>query len=90
MKKFKVLHGFIILNFAVEIIYSVYMLFVALGSGGPLFARVNEISFEMLVSRRLYAIEAWIAITGLSLYLAITEIAPRRKQEKSAAELPKL
>jgi len=28
-------------------------------------------------TRRLYAIECWIAIAGLAIYLAITEIGPR-------------
>jgi hypothetical protein len=38
---------------------------------GPLLGRANDIPFELLASRRLYAIETWIAITGLAIYLAI-------------------
>ena len=35
------------------------------------------------MTRRLYASETWIAIVGLSLYLAITEIAPRLQATNS-------
>lgn len=30
-----------------------------------------EIPYELMVARRLYAIETWIALTGLAIYLAI-------------------
>jgi hypothetical protein len=33
-----------------------------------------------MVTRRLYAIECWIAIAGLCIYLAITEIGPRLRE----------
>lgn len=32
----------------------------------------------MMVVRRLYAVETWIAVVGLSLYLALAEILPAR------------
>ena len=32
---------------------------------------------ETGLTRRLYAVECWLAIAGLSIYLAITEIGPR-------------
>jgi len=79
IKWWKILHWFLIANFLVEIFYSAYQLFFVVGGGGPLFNRAREISFELLVKRRLYAIEAWIAMAGLSIYLAITEILPRKK-----------
>ena len=82
----KILHWFLIINFIVEILYSAYQLFFVVGGGGPLFYRVQEISFELLVTRRLYAIEAWIAMAGLSIYLAITEIYPRLKVERQDAK----
>lgn len=74
-----VVHWAIIVNFAVEIIYAAHMVFnvIAPEGGGPLMARAADFPFEKMMTRRLYASEAWIAITGLSLYLAITEIAPR-------------
>ena len=75
------LHGFIILNFLFEIAYASYMIFAVLlppdGGGGPLFGRAMSMPQPLLEARRLYAIECWIAIAGLSIYLAITEIGPR-------------
>jgi hypothetical protein len=32
----------------------------------------------VILKRRLYAIETWIALGALSIYLAITEILPKR------------
>lgn len=78
-----ILHWIIILNFAFEIFYGAYQVFYALApesGGGALFERATEISYELMVTRRLYAIETWIAITGLAIYLAITEIRPRMKK----------
>lgn len=76
-----VIHAAIIVNFAIEIVYASYMIFEVLkppgGDGGPLYERALQIPHDLMVTRRLYATEAWIAITGLSLYVAITEIAPR-------------
>jgi hypothetical protein len=77
----KVIHWFIIVNFLLEIFYAADMVFFKVGGGGPLFARAGKISFELMMTRRLYAIECWIAIAGLSIYLAITEIYPRWKAE---------
>jgi hypothetical protein len=76
----RVLHFGIILNFAVEVIYAGYMVFAVIkpeGVTGPLFGAAQQLPFEMMVTRRLYAIEFWIATAGLSLYLALTEIGPR-------------
>ncbi|MEL6177349.1 MAG: hypothetical protein AAFS10_00280 [Myxococcota bacterium] len=76
-----VLHGVIILNFLFEIIYAGSIVFMVLvpedGGSGPLFMRAKTIPFELMVTRRLYAIEFWIATAGLAIYLAITEVAPR-------------
>ena len=86
IKFWKILHWFLILNFVAEILYSTYQLFFVVGGGGPLFHRAQEISFELLVKRRLYAIETWVAMAGLSIYLAITEILPRMKEEHRYAQ----
>ena len=51
---------------------------VSEGISGPLFEAAKSMPFEQMMVRRQYAIESWIAITGLSLYLALTEILPRR------------
>ena len=79
----QLLHWFIIINFAVEIIYANYMIFSVFSppEAGPLFDRAADFPFEMMVTRRLYAVEAWLAIVGLAIYLAITEIKPRLHRE---------
>ncbi len=77
------LHYFIILNFIVQIFYGAYQVFfviTASGAPGPLFSAARNMPFEKLVIRRLYAMETWIALVGLCIYLAITEIAPRLKR----------
>lgn len=78
------LHAFIILNFLVEIGYASWMIFEVLQppGGGPLGTRALTLDHEWMVTRRLYAIECWIAIAGLSVYLAITEIGPRLKDAR--------
>ena len=77
-------HWIIIGNFVFQICYSAYLaLFVIVpsdGAIGPLFERATEMPFELMVTRRLYATECWIAMAGLAIYLAITEIAPRKWQ----------
>lgn len=85
MKKYifwTVIHWVIIINFLLEIFYAAYMVFFAFSKTGAstvLFGSAAKIPFETMVTRRLYAIECWIAIAGLSIYLAITEIIPLKK-----------
>lgn len=84
------IHWIIILNFIAEISYAGYMVFDVLrpegGDGGPLFGRALEIPHEQMVTRRLYAIEFWIATAGLAVYLALTEIGPKLKQFRSGGK----
>lgn len=84
-KALMALHVFIILNFLAEIGYASWMIFDVLQppGGGPLGARALTLDHEWMVTRRLYAIECWIAIAGLSVYLAITEIGPRLRDARS-------
>lgn len=71
----QVIHWVIVLNFAFQIIYGMSQIFFVLvppsGTPGPLFFSSAEISHELMLARRLYAIETWIAISGLCIYLAI-------------------
>ncbi len=79
----RALHVVILVNFALQIGYGSYMTFVEVrpeGVTGPLFGAAASIPHEMMVARRLYASETWIAIVGLSLYVGITEILPRQLQ----------
>ena len=81
----QVIHWVIIINFAIEIAYANYMIFSVFSppEAGPLFDKAKSFPFEMMMTRRLYAVEAWLAIVGLSVYLAITEIRPRMKKYES-------
>ena len=73
------IHMVIILNFLIQMGYAAYMVFVVVApeSGGPLFEAATSFPFEKMVTRRLYAIEFWIATCGFAIYLAITEVRPR-------------
>lgn len=83
------LHLFIIANFLVEICYATYMVFVVFGieGNGPLYAKAKEITFEHMMIRRAYATETWLAVSGLCIYLALTEIAPRLKASRESKAL---
>jgi hypothetical protein len=50
--------------------------FVVGGSQWPLMASAIETPIEVILKRRLYAIETWIAIAGLAVYLALTVFLP--------------
>ena len=79
------IHWIIIINFVVEIVYASYIIFVVLKpemGGGPLMEQAKSIDMDLMMRRRLYAIECWLAIAGLSIYLAITEIGPRLRKDR--------
>lgn len=76
-KWMKFLHWFIIFIFILEIGYGFYMVFFVVGgSRWPLMAKAIETPIEVILKRRLYAIETWIAIAGLAVYLALTVFLP--------------
>ncbi len=78
----RVLHWAIILNLLAEFIYASVVIFVVLrpeGAGsGPLWGQAASIPADLMMRRRAYAIEAWIAFAGLAVYLGVTELLPRR------------
>jgi len=79
IKWLRILHWFIIINFLIEIFYGFYMVFFVVGGGHwPLMARAIETPMEVILKRRLYAIEVWVAISGLVIYLALTEFLPQK------------
>jgi hypothetical protein len=47
-----------------------------------------ETPIEVIMKRRLYAIETWLAIGGLAIYLAVTELLPRKlgKQQPKTSD----
>lgn len=83
----RLLHILIIVILLTEIAYSSFQVFVVLdiaGGAGPLWFRADALvhggtdAVDVLIARRLYAIEGWIAFVGLVLYIAVTEIVPRK------------
>jgi len=85
-------HWAIILNFVMQIIYAAYMIFdvLAVGDGGPIGNAALSVDHEHMVTRRLYAIEFWVAMGGLAIYLAITEIGPRLKRMRHVPTPPSM
>ena len=75
----KILHWVIIVNFLLEIFYGSYMVFFVVGEGGglPLFGKASTFDPDTMMIRRMYATETWIAIAGLSIYIAVTVYLPR-------------
>lgn len=74
-------HRFIVTILVFQSLYSCYQVFVVLapaGHVGLLFNVADDIDPALLMSRRLYAIEGWIAFVGLVVYLALTEPRLRR------------
>jgi hypothetical protein len=81
-KIWRIIHYLIIVNFIVEIAYSITMVFFVVGGGKwPLLKKAVETPIEVILKRRLYAIEAWIAIGALSIYLALTVFLPQYLKE---------
>jgi len=79
IKWWRILHWLIIVNFLLGILYGFYMVFFVVGGGNwPLFGDAVDLPTEQIFKRRLYAVETWVAITGLCIYLGVTEILPRK------------
>ncbi len=80
----RVVHAAIIANLAIQCLYIVWQVFVVLqppGVIGPLFGAAIALPPEIMLARRTYAQEGWMAFCGLALYLGVTEVAPRRRRQ---------
>lgn len=78
-----IIHWAIIINFVLQILngaYQISFVYTAKGHTWPLLGASSELDYETMMIRRAYALETWVAITGLSIYLAITELVPRMKK----------
>lgn len=78
----KLVHWAIILNLLGQWLYGGWQVFVVLqpdGGVGPLFGAATSLPYELMMARRMYALEAWVAFLGLAVYLGVTEILPRRR-----------
>ena len=76
----RILHVVLLANFASNIFYCAYQVFVVLapdGHVGPLWGAASDLPIELVVKRRLYAIEFWVTIGAAAIYVAITEWLPR-------------
>lgn len=85
----RALHYTIIGVLAVEGLYCLGQLVWVLqpeGVVGPLFGAAATIDPDLLVARRLYAIEGWLSLVGLALYVGLTEVAPRRRAALQRAD----
>ena len=81
-----VLHWAIILNLGAEAAYAGFMVFVVLrpeGVSGPLFEAALQMPHDLMMVRRAYATESWVALGALSIYVGVTEILPRRLGHRS-------
>ena len=84
----KVIHWSLIVIFAAQMMYGYYMVFFVGSNPMPLFGRAADMNPDDLVLRRLYSIETWLAIGGLALYLALTEVLPRRLRDILQEQTP--
>ncbi len=81
-KLWHIIHVLILINFMVQVLYGTYMVFFAVGGRRwPLLSQAMDTPVEVILRRRLYAIETWVAMVGLGLYIAVTEILPRRMRQ---------
>ena len=86
IKLLKILHWGLILTLLQEFLYASYMVFFVVKPNnvtGPLLSAAKSIPFELMATRRLYAIEAWISFGALAIYLGITVIYPQLKNNYS-------
>ena len=79
------LHITFLVLLTTEVLYASYMVFFVMqpaGTAGPLLfnpGAIDTLDREFLMVRRMYALEAWVALGALAIYVGITEIAPRRR-----------
>ena len=76
-----IFHWVILVNLVAQVFYIGWQVFVVLqppGVVGPVFGKALDIPPEIMAARRAYAVEGWMALIGLAVYVAITEILPRR------------
>ena len=67
----QVLHGLIVTLFVYQCLYAAYQVFVTFqpdGTFGPLNSTAATVSNDIVMMRRLYALEGWIAFAGLAVY----------------------
>lgn len=68
--------------------WQVFVVWQPAGTFGPIFGASKEVDFEAMMIRRAYAIEGWLSLLGLALYLAVTEVLPRHLAALQAGGRP--
>ncbi|MBS1962941.1 MAG: hypothetical protein JST04_12050 [Bdellovibrionales bacterium] len=72
----RLFHYFVYANLITGFLSALYMVFVVYhpegGGFGPLWGASRQMPHDLLVERRLYAIEAWITFGFLATYFALT------------------
>lgn len=62
---------------AIEALYCAFQVMVVMqppGIEGPMLYAAATLDHDLLVARRLYAIEGWIAFVGLSVLFSLVEV----------------
>ena len=82
-------HYAILVMFLVQTAYCFWVVLVVLrpdevAGPFPLAAHAATVPVEVVVKRRLYAIEGWLSGGVAVLYLAITEVVPRQLEARRA------
>jgi len=78
----RLVHVFFIVNLIAQMAYAGFQVFVVMqpeGHVGPMFLAAQQLPFEDMMIRRMYAIEGWIAFGILAIYLGVTELLPRTR-----------
>jgi len=81
----------ILVGFILNIVgFFVFFLVLDDAGIGILFRKANTVDFTFLVIRRIASILTWIAFSGLTVYLGVTEIFPKRIEGKFVKRWAKL
>jgi hypothetical protein len=76
------LHIAIIVHLIVGAGYAGWQVFTVVppsGEVGPLWDAAASMPTDLLMVRRMYALESWLATGAAAVYLALTEFGPRRR-----------
>jgi len=74
----KALDYIVWITFGTALAYCLFQVFITWqppGLEGPLFFSANHLDPQIIIVRRLYAIEGWVCGSGLIIYLAIRSLA---------------
>jgi hypothetical protein len=79
----KILDYLVYFFFGTALAYCLFQVFITWqppGLSGPLFLSANHLDPQIIIVRRLYAIEGWLCGSGLVIYIAIRNFAKKSYQ----------